>query len=130
MYGLCYTVFVRLPKAPFLRQIRSREQDEYYKEAGQDPGRKDAAMEQVPQGKYAPLSPWAYWGLTLLFSVPIVGFVFLIIFSVSSANINRRNYARSFWINLIFAAVVIGILVLIAALTGSLGELFDSISRR
>ena len=86
-------------------------------------------MEQVPQGKYAPLSPWAYWGLTLLFSIPIVGFVFLIVFSASSANINRRNFARSFWINLIFVVVIFGIIILIAALTGSLGELIDNLSK-
>ena len=86
-------------------------------------------MEQVPQGKYAPLSPWAYWGLTLLFSVPVVGFVFLIVFSASSANINRRNFARSFWINLLFAAVILGIIALIGVLTGSFSEIFDNLRK-
>lgn len=39
---------------------------------------------------FKPLSPWAYFGLSILFSLPVVGFIFLIIFSVSDANINRR----------------------------------------
>ena len=56
---------------------------------------------EVPTGKYAPLSPWAYWGLTILFSIPVVGLVFLIIFSINGKNINRRNFARSYWITLI-----------------------------
>lgn len=46
---------------------------------------------------FKPLSPWAYFGLSILFSLPVVGFIFLIIFSVSDANINRRNFARSYW---------------------------------
>lgn len=45
---------------------------------------------------FKPLSPWAYFGLSILFSLPVVGFIFLIIFSVSDANINRRNFARSY----------------------------------
>ena len=36
---------------------------------------------------FKPLSPWAYFGLSILFSLPVVGFIFLIIFSVSDANI-------------------------------------------
>ncbi len=47
--------------------------------------------------KYRPLSPWAYFGYSLLFSIPLIGFIFLIIFSFNSRNINRRNYARSFF---------------------------------
>lgn len=34
---------------------------------------------------FKPLSPWAYFGLSILFSLPVVGFIFLIIFSVSDA---------------------------------------------
>jgi len=64
----------------------------------------------VPEN-LTPLSPWAYFGLTLLFSVPIVGFIFLIIFSCNSDNINRRNFARSYWCSLVIFAVAIVILV-------------------
>ncbi len=81
---------------------------------------------QAPTGQYAPLSPWAYWGLTLLFSVPVVGLVFLIIFSISSANINRRNFARSYWITMILALLIIGVLVLIGFLTGGIDALMNT----
>ena len=47
--------------------------------------------------EYRPLSPWAYFGYTLLFQIPIIGFIFLIVFSFSNYNINRRNFARSFF---------------------------------
>ena len=55
---------------------------------------------------FKPLSPWAYFGLSILFSLPVVGFIFLIIFSVSDANINRRNFARSYWCIYVIIAVV------------------------
>ena len=70
-----------------------------------------------PTGKYAPLSPWAYFGLTLLFSIPVVGFIFLIVFSVSDANINRRNFARSYWcalLVLVAVAIIAFVVILIA----------------
>lgn len=72
-----------------------------------------------------PLSPWAYFGLQMLFSIPVVGFVFLIVFSCSGANINRRNFARSYWCGLLMIAVIaivaIALIVLFALLGMSTG---------
>ena len=51
---------------------------------------------QLPE-QYRPLSMWEYFGYSLLFNIPVVGFVFLIVFSFSGSNINRRNYARSYF---------------------------------
>jgi hypothetical protein len=48
-------------------------------------------------GKYKPVSAWGYFGLTLLYALPLIGFIFLLIHSFSDANINRRNFARSHW---------------------------------
>ena len=62
--------------------------------------------------KYKPLSPWAYFGYNILFSIPIIGFILLIVFSFSNDNINRRNYARSFFV--IYALVIIVILILVS----------------
>ena len=64
--------------------------------------------------EYKPLSPWAYFGYMLLFGIPVVGFICLIVFSVDSSNINRRNFARSYWITYALAlivGIVIGVLV-------------------
>lgn len=75
--------------------------------------------------QYRPLSPWAYFGLSLLFSVPIVGFVFLIIFSFKRSNIHRRNFARSYWCALLVAvAIALLAVILVLALGGSLGALY------
>ena len=71
--------------------------------------------------EYQPLRPWTYFWLNVLFAIPVVGFVFLIIFSFAGGNINRRNYARSYWCPLLILAVIAVIFlifVLIAAVLG------------
>lgn len=60
---------------------------------------------EVPE-EFKPLSPWAYFGLQLLFAIPVVGFIFLIIYSCNGSNINRRNFARSYWCSLLIGGIV------------------------
>jgi len=69
--------------------------------------------------KFEPMSPWGYFWLSVLYAIPIVGFVFLIVFSCSSANINRRSFSRSFFCTYILLFIII----LILALTGGLAVL-------
>lgn len=71
-------------------------------------------------GKYRPLSPWAYFGYTLLFAIPLVGFICLLIFSFSNENINRRNYARSYFCILI---VILVVALVIVAIGGGLNAI-------
>ena len=78
----------------------------------------------MPTGKYRPLSAWAYFGWTLLYCIPIVGFVALIINSVSDTNINRRNHARSYWIALLVAVLIYVIVFLALGLTLSLDNVY------
>ena len=59
--------------------------------------------------EYRPLGAWSYFALKLLFSIPIVGFVFLIVFSFSKGNLNRRSFARSYWCDFIIYAILLGI---------------------
>lgn len=61
---------------------------------------------------FRPLSPWAYFGYSILFGIPLVGFICLIVFSLSDSNINRRNFARSYW-----CVYVIAIILVIVALS-------------
>lgn len=73
--------------------------------------------------EYEPLSAWQYFWLSVLFAVPVVGWVFLIIFSISRSNYNRRSFARSYWCAYIIVAIVCGVL----ALTGSLSAVITAI---
>ena len=73
---------------------------------------KTSYIPYMPQ--YKPLSPWGYVGYYLLFSIPIIGFILMIVYALSDDNINRRNFARSFFC--IFLLVIIIIIVLFALL--------------
>lgn len=68
--------------------------------------------------EFRPLGAWAYFGLSILFTLPIIGLVFLIVFSLSDANINRRNFARSYFIGFAVALIILAVLFF----TGMLNE--------
>lgn len=70
--------------------------------------------------EYEPLSAWQYFWLSVLFSIPILGVVYLIIYSISKANYNRRSFARSYWCAYIVAAIVCVILIVTGASTALL----------
>ena len=78
--------------------------------------------------EYRPLSPWAYFGLQILYSIPLVGFIFLIIFSFKSDNLNRRNFARSYWCSLIVGVALVVITVVLILLLGGT-DLIEEIVR-
>lgn len=61
--------------------------------------------------EYRPLSPWAYFGYNILFCIPVVGLICLFIFAFDKSNINRRNYARSFFCVYILVIILIVIAV-------------------
>lgn len=77
------------------------------------PQQKPMTKEDLPD-QFRVLSPWAYFGLQILYSIPIVGFVFLLIHTFSAGNLNRRSFARSYWC----ALLILGGLALIAVIIG------------
>ncbi len=78
--------------------------------------------------EYRPLSAWAYFGYNILFAIPFVGFIMLIVFAFDSSNINRRNYARSFFCAyLILFILLIIVLILCLVLGISTASLYSSL---
>ena len=71
------------------------------------------------------LGPWAYIGWSLVYSIPIVGFIFLIVNSFRKDNLNRRNYTRSYWCALLIVLILLALTFGIAAATGSMDELMQ-----
>lgn len=65
--------------------------------------------------EYKVLSPWSYFGYSLLFAIPIIGFIFAIIFAFDNTNLNRRNYARSFFCGLILVVIIIVLIAIFGA---------------
>ena len=76
--------------------------------------------------EFKPLGAIAYVGLSILFSIPIIGLIFIIIFSFSDANINRRNYARSYFVVLVLLLIVVAVLFF----TGVLGQTIEAINKQ
>jgi hypothetical protein len=74
--------------------------------------------------KYRPLSAWAYFGYSLLYSIPLIGFVFMILFALNSSNINRRNFTRSFFI----VYLLYGILLAVMIMTGAIVAIADNLT--
>ena len=81
----------------------------------------------VPQ-EYKPLGAWAYVGYNLLFNIPLVGFIMLIVFALDNSNINRRNYARSFFCIWIIVIAIIVITFIIMLITGASLGMFNNLS--
>ena len=66
--------------------------------------------------EYRVLSPWAYFGYSILFAIPLIGFILAIVFAFDNSNLNRRNFARSYFCGLLIAVILI---VLFAILVGA-----------
>lgn len=47
--------------------------------------------------QFRPLGAWEYFGYSILYSIPLIGFIMMIIFSFNDSNINHRNFSRSFF---------------------------------
>lgn len=78
--------------------------------------------------EYRPLSAWAYFGYNILFAIPLVGFIMLIVFAFDSSNINRRNYARSFFCTYLIAFIIlIIVLILFLVLGFSTATMYSSL---
>lgn len=83
-------------------------------------------IESTLPPQYKPLSPWAYFGYSLLLGIPIVGLILAIVFSFNDDNINRRNFFRSFWCSLLIAVIIAVIVAVIALIVGaSVFNIFD-----
>ncbi len=72
--------------------------------------------------QYRPIKPWGYVGLEILFAIPVVGFIALLIYTCGAKNVNRRNFARSFWCGLLVVLILLIAAVITAYATGTTDE--------
>lgn len=64
---------------------------------------------RIPEG-YEPIGMWGYFGYELLFTIPLIGWIFCICFAFMARNHNLRNFARSQFCYLIIYVVVVCLL--------------------
>ena len=93
---------------------REEEKEEF------DPSKKPKP--KAAEDDYTPISPLGYIGYNLIFSIPIVGLVFEILWATSSEKVNLKNYARAQLIALA-TGVCIGLIVFFGFLGGTLSNI-------
>ncbi|HOZ54199.1 MAG TPA: hypothetical protein PKY25_02610 [Bacilli bacterium] len=73
------------------------------------------SVESTPTLQFNLLSPWAYIGYNILFSLPIIGLIMMIVFAVDkdTYNVNRRNYARSMLYAMLLVAAISTAIIII-----------------
>lgn len=69
-------------------------------------------IQKLPS-EYRPLGAWSYYGYKLLFSLPIIGFIALIVCALGNSNINRRSFARSYICAFIIDVILIAVLIFV-----------------
>lgn len=69
--------------------------------------------------EYKPISMWGYFGYEILFSIPIVGFIVLIVLSINGKNQNVKNFARSYFCFTIIVLILLVILLVTVAGAGA-----------
>ena len=70
-----------------------------------------AEISRLPK-KYKPMGAWGYFWYSILFAIPIIGFISLIVCACSDKNLSRRGFARGMLIGIVISLIVV---VLIAA---------------
>ena len=81
---------------------------------------------------FKPISPWGYVGYSILWSIPVVGWIFWLVAALGSKQRNVKNYARSFFclflLGIAVAAVAVGAGYLLQALNViSVTDLLDKL---
>mgnify|MGYP004568894857 CR=1 FL=1 len=72
--------------------------------------------DNIPE-EYKPISMWGYFGYEILFSLPIIGVILLIVFSLGGTkNVNLKNFARSYFCIIIIISIVLIILLSVVGL--------------
>ncbi len=69
--------------------------------------------------QYKPISAWGYIGYQILYSIPIIGFIFLIVNALGASNVNVKNFARSYFCIIMLVIIVFAILGLVGGVTFS-----------
>lgn len=73
-----------------------------------------SVIDTLPE-KYRPIGAVKYFLYSLLFAIPVIGFIFSLVISLKRGNINRRSFAR-FWLFVNIVAIVIVALTVAAVL--------------
>ncbi|MDE5994733.1 MAG: hypothetical protein K2G60_04385 [Oscillospiraceae bacterium] len=115
------TAYVQ-PQSPFVQPVGSQPampQMPY----GQPYGYAPINENMLPED-YKPVTVWQYVGYTLLFSVPIIGFIMILVTAFGSdKSISLRNYAKSY---LVWYAISVVLMVVMFFFIGMFAAILSS----
>ena len=77
----------------------------------------ETLTEETLPDKFKPVGMWQYFWLDILYSIPVVGFIFLLIHAIGGGgNVNRKYFARSKFCVLILVLILaaIGVAIYLA----------------
>lgn len=77
-------------------------------------------MSENENNQYRLLSPWAYGGYGLLFTLPVIGWILAIVFALNDDNLNRRNFARGYWCMVLVVVIlsIVGMVMGVSIMDG------------
>ena len=75
-------------------------------------------MNENRNDQYRLLSPWAYVGYGILFTLPVIGWILAIVFALNDDNLNRRNFARAYWCWVLVAVIAAIVVMIVGMVTG------------
>ena len=61
---------------------------------------------------YRPLSPWNYFWRSVLYSIPVIGWIFLLAHAIAGKSRHGRSFARFHLLTVIVAAIVLAAVLL------------------
>lgn len=83
-----------------------------------------SSLDRIPS-EYAPISMWGYFGYQILFSIPVIGWICIIVFALTASNQNLKNFARSqFCVFILWF-----ILLMITSFSGLLTMMLENLAR-
>lgn len=63
------------------------------------------AMDKLLAKEYRPLSSWNYFGRSILYSIPLIGWIFLLAHAIKGKNRHGKSFARSYFCALLILAI-------------------------
>lgn len=117
--------------APAARDFGSNPEYQQVKQQKQKKRKQKSSMPMPdgPQPAEPPhyIRPIGYILYNILFSIPLIGLIMLIIFSVSDKKINRRNYARSFLLVILITLILGIVLAIVLFATGAVDAIKEQL---
>ena len=84
--------------------------------------------QNIPEA-YKPISAWGFVGWSLLFNLPLVGWIIVIVFACGvSAKKNVTNFARSYLLMWLIATIIAVVTWLVMFALGFTGAMLSSMS--